>query len=236
MVLFRYCLGIPNNKTMSPTRAAFNTPAVQAYISGAHKRSFPPKHTIVHAGDTPNALYLILEGSVSVLMEDTDGREIVLAYLNPGEFFGEMGLFPEQKIRTAEVRTRTPTLVAELGYAAFRILNREHPEILFEVAGQLAARLRDTNRRLSDLAFVDVAGRIAHALLGLTRSPEAKPGPKGITVRISRQELARLVGCSREMAGRVLKRLEEDGAVKSQGRSVLMVFKPDQTLALKPSR
>ncbi|MBL6750427.1 MAG: cAMP-activated global transcriptional regulator CRP [Nevskia sp.] len=197
-------------------------PVVQAFVSMAHKRSYPPRHTIVHAGDQPSTLYLILEGSVSVVVEDADGREMVLAYLNPGEFFGEMCLFPDQKVRTAIVRTRNPTLVAEVGYQAFRVFNREHPDIMFEVAGQLAARLRDTSRRLRDLTFLDVAGRLARTLLELTQQPDSQQTPRGVVVRISRQELARIVGCSREMAGRVLKKLEEDGLVSTQGRSIMV--------------
>ncbi len=188
----------------------------------AHKRSYPPKHTIVHAGSVPQTLYLILEGSVSVLVEDDNGREMVLAYLNVGEFFGEMCLFPEQETRTAIVRTRTSTLVAEVGFQAFRAFAHSHPDIMFEVAGQLATRLRDTSRRLRDLTFLDVAGRLARTLLELTQQPDAKVNAKGAVVRISRQELARIVGCSREMAGRVLKKLEEDGLVSTQGRSILV--------------
>lgn len=198
-------------------------PAVQAFVAQAHKRSYPPKHTILHAGDDPQSLYLILEGSVSILLEDENGREIVLAYLNPGEFFGEMCMFPEQKVRTAIVRTRAPTLVAEVAYQAFRQFVREHPDIMFEVAGQLSMRLRDTSQRLGDLAFLDVAGRLAHALLDLCKKPDAIANPRGIVVKISRQELARIVGCSREMAGRVLKKLEEDGMVSAQGRSILVI-------------
>ncbi len=201
----------------------FEKAAVQAFITMAHKRSYPPKHTVVHAGEAPQSLFLILTGSVSVLIEDEDGREMVLAYLNAGDFFGEMGLFPDQKVRTAVVRTRTATLLAEVGYPAFRSFARQEPEIVFEVAGQLAARLRDTSGRLRDLTFVDVAGRLARTLIDLTHQPDAKPNAKGIVVRISRQEIARLVGCSREMAGRVLKKLEEDGVVSSQGRSILVL-------------
>jgi CRP/FNR family cyclic AMP-dependent transcriptional regulator len=200
----------------------FDKPVVQAFVAMAHNRSYPPKHTIVHAGDTPQTLYLILEGSVSVLVEDKDGREMVLAYLNPGEFFGEMCLFPEQQTRTAIVRTRNPTLVAEVGYQQFRAFNREHPDIMFEVAGQLATRLRDTSRRLRDLTFLDVAGRLARTLLDLTQQPDAKTSSRGTLVKVSRQELARIVGCSREMAGRVLKKLEEDGLVATSGRSIMV--------------
>jgi len=201
----------------------FESPAVQAFIAMAHKRSYPPKHGIFQAGENPQSLFLILTGSVSVLVEDEHGREMVLAYLNAGEFFGEMGLFPQQQTRTAIVRTRAATLLAEVTYAAFRKFAHEHPDIMFEVAGQLAARLRDTSGRLRDLTFVDVAGRLARTLIDLTKQPDAKPHARGIVVRISRQELARLVGCSREMAGRVLKKLEEDGVVNSQGRSIIVL-------------
>jgi len=199
-------------------------PVVQTFIAQAHKRSYPPKHTILHAGDTPTTLFLILEGSVSILLEDTDGREIVLAYLRPGDFFGEMCLFPEQQARTAIVRTRAqPTLVAESTYTTFRQFAREHHEIIYEIAGQLAARLRDTSQRLGDLAFLDVAGRLAHILLDLSKKSDALEHPRGRVIRISRQELARNAGCSREMAGRVLKRLEEDGLVISQGRNIVVL-------------
>lgn len=197
--------------------------AVQAFISRAYKHSFPPKHTILRSGEVPDALYLILEGSVSVMLEDENGHEIVLAYLGAGDFFGEMCLFPEQAFRTAIVATRGPTLVAQLGFDAFRNFAREQPNIMFTLAGQLAIRLRDTSRRLSDLAFLDVAGRTARALLDLADEPEAKVHPRGTLVKVSRQEIARLVGCSREMAGRVLKRLEENGVLSSQGRNILLL-------------
>jgi CRP/FNR family cyclic AMP-dependent transcriptional regulator len=197
-------------------------PAIQDFIAYSQKRSYPPKHNILNAGDEPKSLFLILEGSVSVLTKEDD-REMVLAYLNPGEFFGEMCLFPEQRTRTALIRTRTPVLVSELEYGAFREFVRRQPEIMFEVAGQLAARLRDTSRRLRDLAFLDVAGRLAHELLALCQKPDAITHPRGTIVKISRQELARIVGCSREMAGRVLKKLEEDGLIVSQGRGILVL-------------
>lgn len=207
----------------------FEKPAVRTFIEQAHKRSYAPKHTLMLAGDPPQSIYLILEGSVSILLEDASGREIVLAYLNPGDFFGELCLFPDQQSRTAIVRTRTPTLAAELNYEAFMKFYGENPDIMFEIAGQLAARLRDTTRRLFDLAFLDVAGRMARTLISLTGKRDAVANLRGVTIRTSRQELARLVGCSREMAGRVLKRLEEDGIVATQGRSILVLGarKPD---------
>ena len=209
----------------------FDKPAIKEYISRAHKKSYPAKHNIIHAGDEPHSLYLILEGSVSILLEDEEGREIVLAYLNPGDFFGEMGLFPEQGVRTAAVRTRTPTLVAEIDYQKFRKLAHEFPDVMFEISGQLSQRLRDTTRRVGDLAFLDVAGRIAHTLSNLCHQPDAQTTDRGTQVRISRQELARIAGCSREMAGRVLKQMEEDGLVDCQGRNIIVLGTQGQTAA-----
>ncbi|MGQ0503354.1 MAG: cyclic nucleotide-binding domain-containing protein [Panacagrimonas sp.] len=201
-----------------------NKPVVQQFVEFSRKRGFPPKHIILKAGDEPRSLFLIIEGSVSVLAQDGD-REIVLAYLGAGDFFGEMCLFPEQSSRTAIVRSRSPVLVAEVEFAAFREFVRRYPEIMFDVAGQLAMRLRDTTRRLRDLTFVDVAGRLAHQLMSLCEDPDAKTHARGTLISISRQELARIIGCSREMVGRVLKKLEEDGLIASRGRSIL-VLKP----------
>jgi CRP/FNR family cyclic AMP-dependent transcriptional regulator len=198
-------------------------PAIQAFVAQAHKRTLPSKHTIIHPGDPPTSIYLILEGSVSILLEDDDGREIVLAYLNAGEFFGEMCLFPDQVSRSAIVRTRLPTLVAEIAYPKFDAFVMKNPRIMYEVAGQLAARVRDTSRRLGNLAFLDVAGRLAGALMELGRQPDARQHEKGALIKCSRQELARLIGCSREMAGRVLRRLEEDGMVQVSGRSIVII-------------
>lgn len=196
--------------------------AFNAFIARAHKRSLPPKHTLLHAGDVPESLFLILEGSVSLLLEDSDGREMVLDYLNAGEFFGEACLFPDQELGGAVVRTRGPTLVAELDFRAFRSLVSEHPGCMLEVAAQLASRLRKASERVANLAFLDVAGRLTRTLHDLARKPDAKPHPQGIVVRISRMELARHVGCSREMAGRALKKLREDGMVRAQGRNILV--------------
>ncbi len=91
------------------------------------------------------------------------------------------------------------------------------------LAGQLASRLRATTQRLTDLAFLDVQGRVAHEIINLCRQPDAMPHARGTLVRTARQELARIVGCSREMAGRVLKKLSADGTVSVQGRSVVVL-------------
>lgn len=198
-------------------------PSVRDFITRSRRRRFDAKQTVIHSGDTPQCLYLILEGSVSILAEDEQGREMVLAYCHPGEFFGEMCLFPHLDARSALVRTREETWVAEMGFAPFKTFLQQTPDIMTVLAGQLAVRLRDTSRRLADLNFLDVSGRIARILLDLAETPDAHEHPRGRTVKLSRQELARIASCSREMAGRVMKTLEEDGLIESNGRTVLIL-------------
>ena len=163
-----------------------------------------------------------VDGSVSVLIEDEDGREIVLAYLNKGDFFGEMALFGEEPDRSAWVRSRTACEVAEISFTKFRQLYQEYPEILFGMATQMAARLRHTSRKVNDLAFMDVTGRVSRTLLDLCKQPDAMTHPDGMQIRITRQEIGRIVGCSREMVGRVLKTMEEQELIYVKGKTIVV--------------
>ena len=197
-------------------------PAINRFLSYCRVRTVPSKTALIHAGDLPDVLYYIIRGSVEVMIEDEDGNEMVLAYLNKGQFFGEMGLFYEQPQRSAWVRTRSESEIAEMTYPRFRQIASESPGLVFELATQLATRLDRTNRKLGDLAFVDVTGRVAHAIMDLCREPDAMTHPDGMQIKVSRQELSRLVGCSREMAGRVLKVLEDQGLVRASGKTIVV--------------
>ncbi|MDH5216815.1 MAG: cAMP-activated global transcriptional regulator CRP [Gammaproteobacteria bacterium] len=195
---------------------------MEKFLEQCHRRRYPAKSLIIYAGDTPDVLYFIVEGSVSVLMEDDNGHEIVLAYLNKGDFFGEMGLFGDKPNRSAWVRAKSECTLAEISYSKFKQLNAENPDLMFELAGQMAARLRKTSRKVGDLAFMDVTGRIARTLLDLSKEPDAITHPDGMQIKITRQELGRIVGCSREMAGRVLKDLEERGLIDVAGKTMVI--------------
>jgi CRP/FNR family transcriptional regulator, cyclic AMP receptor protein len=203
-------------------RPLSDVPAINRFLSYCRVRTIPGKTVMIHAGDLPDVLYYIVDGSVEVMIEDEDGNEMVLAYLNKGQFFGEMGLFYEQPQRSAWVRTRSESEIAEMTYPRFRQIAAESPGLIFELATQLATRLDRTNRKLGDLAFVDVTGRVAHAIMDLCREPDAMTHPDGMQIKVSRQELSRLVGCSREMAGRVLKVLEDQGLVRASGKTIVV--------------
>jgi CRP/FNR family cyclic AMP-dependent transcriptional regulator len=202
--------------------AGSDIPAINRFLTYCRVRTVPAKTVMIHAGDQPDSLYYITSGSVEVMIEDEDGNEMVLAYLNKGQFFGEMGLFHAEPARSAWVRTRAASEIAEMTYARFRQIASESPGLVFELATQLATRLDRTNRKLGDLAFVDVTGRVAHAIMDLCDEPDAMTHPDGMQIKVSRQELSRLVGCSREMAGRVLKILEEQGLVSASGKTIVV--------------
>lgn len=201
------------------------TPAEQYsdFLSHCHRRRYPTKSTIIYAGDKPDALYFIIKGSVTILIEDEEeGREMIVAYLNAGDFFGEMGYFDSSATRSAWVRVRTECEVAEISFSRFNEISHQHPEVLEALCLQMAKRLRDTTQKVGSLAFLDVTGRVARTLLELAKQPDAMTHPDGMQIKITRQEIGRIVGCSREMVGRVLKNLEEQGLVSATGKTMVV--------------
>lgn len=147
---------------------------------------------------------------------------MVVAYLNAGDFFGEMGLFEEKPSRSAWIRAKIPCEIAEISYKKFKEIARHDPGLMFALSAQLAGRLRATTRKVSDLAFLDVTGRVARCLLDLSKQPDAMTHPDGMQIRVTRQEIGRIVGCSREMVGRVLKSLEDQGLINVKGKTMVI--------------
>ena len=195
---------------------------VDNFLTHCHRRRYPNRETIIYEGDSCDTLYYIISGSVSVILEDNDGKEVIVAYLNPGDFLGEMGLFEQTEDRSAWCRTRNQSEIAEISYANFNAYVHGHPEIVFTIGRQMATRLRNTTRKVGDLSFFDVTGRVAHTLIDLAKEPDAMPHPLGMQIRITRQEIGRIVNCSREMAGRVLKNLEEQELVTVSGKTIVV--------------
>jgi len=191
---------------------------IDAFLAHCHRRRFAARSTLIHAGDSSDSLFYIVKGSVTILIEDEQGREMIIAYLNQGLF----DLTPAQHDRSAWVRAKTECEVAEVSYAKFRELTQRDPELLYAVGRQMAERLRKTTRKVGDLAFLDVTGRVAGTLLELCKQPDAMTHPDGMQIKITRQEIGRIVGCSREMVGRVLKSLEEQGLIEVKGKTMVV--------------
>jgi len=196
---------------------------IDDFLAHCHRRRYPAKSTLIYAGDKSDSLYYIVKGSVTVIIEDDEGREMIVAYLNDGDFFGEMGVFEnEEDSRSAWVRAKTECEVAEISYSKFHEISVAHPEFLYALGTQMARRLRNTTRKVGDLAFLDVTGRVARTLLELSKEPDAMTHPDGMQIKITRQEIGRIVGCSREMVGRVLKTLEDQGLVSVSGKTMVV--------------
>jgi CRP/FNR family cyclic AMP-dependent transcriptional regulator len=204
-----------------------DTATVERFLAHSHRRRYPTRTDVFRPGDPAGTLYYVISGSVSIIAEEEDDRELVLGYFGAGEFVGEMGLFIESDVREVVLRTRSQCELAEISYERLHQLLQgglvaDAPRLLYAIGSQLSKRLLDTTRKASRLAFLDVTDRIVRTLHDLAKEPESMSHPQGTQLRVSRQELARLVGCSREMAGRVLKKLQADGLLHARGKTVVL--------------
>ena len=213
---------------METPMAPEKSKVISRLLENCEITTYATKQLIIREGDPSKDLYYIINGSVTVVIEDTKGNEIVLAYLNPGEFFGEIGMFGDENSRTASVRAKPKSEIASISYEKLQNLTEIFPDLIFLIASQLAIRLRRTSRKVSDLAFTDVKGRVAKTLLDLCNNPDAITHPDGMQISITRQELGRIVGCSREMVGRVLKSLEEDLLISVSGKTMVIFGKREK--------
>ena len=109
---------------------------VDNFLTFCHRRRYPNRATIIYEGDSCDTLYYIISGSVSVILEDNDGKEVIVAYLNPGDFLGEMGLFEQTEDRSAWCRTRNQSEIAEISYANFNAYVHGHPKLFLQSAAR----------------------------------------------------------------------------------------------------
>lgn len=211
-------------------------PALRHLLEHCKIRTLSSKRPIISPGDPADTLYYIIDGSATITMENNDGGDIILGYLNAGDFIGEMGLFIRQRNREVMVRTRAKCEIAEITYErllalSLNELKEEFASILFLLATHISSRLMQANQKVGHLAFLDAAGRIANTLLELCRSPEALTHPDGMQIKVSRTELGRIVGCSREMVGRVLKNMEQQRLISAKGKTLVVFGDRDELLS-----
>ena len=215
-------------RPLRPESLAPNDQTILRFLAHCHRRRYAARTDVFRPGDAATTMYYVISGSLSVLSEEEDGRELVLTYINAGEFVGETGVFISAPQRDVVLRTRTGCELAEISYERLLALfngplREECPRLLFAIGSQITRRLLHTSRKASRLAFMDVINRIANAISDLCDEPDAMSHPEGTQIRVSRQELARIVGCSREMAGRVLKQLEEQGMLRARGKTIVVL-------------
>lgn len=228
MAQLKYLLQQQYELYQAPEALAPDPETMQRFLDHCTIRRYPSKTAIIRPGSQADTLYYVIDGSVAVCSEDEDGRELILAYINRGQFIGEMGLFLKQAQRETLVRTRTACELAEINYEhLFKLLNsnlkEECPKLMFAIGFQLTNRLMRTSRQATRMAFLDVTKRIVRTLLDLCEEPDAMSHPDGTQIRISRIELCRIVSCSREMVGRVLKDLEAERMIDVSGKTIVVL-------------
>ena len=191
---------------------ALLTVAQAEVISGAVvKKRFKRGEALVEQGLKSNALFILLTGRARVMTADSRGREVILATLGQGDYLGEMSIIDNEP-HSATVRAEVQTDVLMLGRTEFARCLTENASMSLVVMRGLVKRLRHADRKIESLALLDVYGRVAHALLDFA-APDAQ-GQRIIRDKISRQDLAKMVGASREMVSRVMKDLEERGFIE----------------------
>ena len=179
---------------------------------------FARNETIIGAGDPTDSLYIVISGRLKVMMCDEQGREVILAILGTGEFFGEMGLLDDSP-RSASVVTLEPCELLSISKVDFKRTLAENSDLSLTVMRGLVKRLREADQKIGSLALMDVYGRVARLLLQMAEDVD---GEKVVVKKVSKQDIAKMIGASREMVSRVMKDLELGGYIEVRGRSIVL--------------
>ena len=201
-----------------PLFASFPEDQLRMLTTMVTRRSASRSTTIMAGGDATDSLYIVLSGRLKVMMSDSDGKEVILSILGPGEFFGEMGLIDDEP-RSASVVTIEPCELLSITKRDFNKCLAENFEMAMAVMRGLVRRLREADRKIGSLALLDVYGRVARLLLDMA---ETVDGEKLVTKRLPKQDIAKMIGASREMVSRVMKDLQMGGYIEMRGSMIVL--------------
>nr|WP_243757610.1 Crp/Fnr family transcriptional regulator [Allobranchiibius sp. GilTou38] len=207
----------------APLFAALDDSAAEALLESMSRTKVARGRELFKEGDQGDTLYVITAGKVKLGRRSMDGRENLLAILGMGEMLGELSLF-DPGARTATATAVADTELAGLAHADMTEFLKDRPEVAMTMLGALARRLRRTNEALGDLVFSDVPGRVAKALLDLS-SRFGQPAEDGVLVAhdLTQEELAQLVGASRETVNKALADFSSRGWIKLEARAVTLI-------------
>ncbi len=182
------------------------------------RKSYARNSQILGAGDPTDSLYVLISGRIKVFMGDLDGKEVILSILGPNEFFGEMGLI-DNSPRSANVVALEPCELICISKPDFKRCLAENFDMAMTVMRGLVKRLRDADKQIGSLALMDVFGRVARLLL---ETAEVIDGEKVVTRKLSKQDIARMIGASREMVSRVMKHLQVAGYIEVRADTIVI--------------
>ena len=201
-----------------PLFASFPDDQLRLLTPVITRRSLPRSTTVMASGDPTDSLYIVLSGRLKVMMSDAEGKEVILSILGPGEFFGEMGLIDDAP-RSASVVSIEPCELLSIAKRDFKKSLAENFEMAQAVMRGLVRRLREADRKIGSLALLDVYGRVARLLLDMS---ETVDGEKIVTKRLPKQDIAKMIGASREMVSRVMKDLQMGGYIEVRGSNIVL--------------
>lgn len=195
---------------------------VAAIAAHAITKTYPAHSIVIREGELSDSLYLILYGRAKVYVSNAEGAEAILNMLGPGDFFGEMALL-DNAPRSASVMTLEPTRVSIISKQAFRDCLARQPDIAYNLIRALNQRVRMLTENVKNLALLDVYGRVARTLLSVA----IKDGERFIVdPKLTHQDIASMVGASREMVSRVLKDMAAKRYIQTQGRRIILSNNP----------
>jgi CRP/FNR family cyclic AMP-dependent transcriptional regulator len=177
-------------------------------------RTYPANTILISEGDSTDSLYVVLEGEVKVFASDDQGKEVILNILGPGEYFGELALL-DDKPRSASVKTMVPTKVMVITKNDFKNCLATDPDMAYRLIKVLIGQVRALTSNVKSLALLDVYGRVARTLLDLAENVDDE---MVIVQKLTHQDIADMVGASREMVSRILKDLVSGGYITIKNR------------------
>ncbi|MCW5830122.1 MAG: Crp/Fnr family transcriptional regulator [Deltaproteobacteria bacterium] len=185
-------------------------------------REFPKDTPIIHRMDPGDSMFIIASGKVKVSLYGEDGREIILSTLGPGDFFGEMSLL-DQEPRSADVTTKEDAVLLQLKRDDFVSHVQKFPSVALNILAEMSRRLRRADEKIGNLVLLDVYGRVARVLLEISQN-EGVVTDEGIVIenRPTHQEIASMIGTSRETVSRVLSDLSKDGYIRVHGKKIVL--------------
>jgi CRP/FNR family cyclic AMP-dependent transcriptional regulator len=202
-----------------PLLSSLNEQQLDTLAAGSARRNFPKGRTIVSEGEPSQTLYILLSGRAKVQRSDSEGKEVILAVLGSGDFFGEMSLIDEAP-RSASVITLESCDFMAINKDSFKSMLMQSNEMCMAVMKGMVRRLREADKKIETLALLDVYGRVARVLLDFSENVN---GERVVRNKLPRQEIAKMIGASREMVSRVMKGLEIDGYIVPMPEGKLML-------------
>ena len=201
-----------------PMFSAFSPDQMRALSAMIMLRAAPRGSAVMREGGPADCLYVVLSGRLKVSMGEADGKETILSIIGPGEFFGEMSLIDDNP-RSATVTAIESCELLAITRRDFRRCLVENSNLAMAVMRVLVRRLREADRKIGSLAMLDVYGRVARLLLDMSESVN---GQRVVTKRISKQDIAKMIGASREMVHKVMKDLQVSGYIEVQGSTIVL--------------